>query len=546
MGTLKIKINSNWCKQRQVHLDKDEIRIGRTPDNDIIFTHQCVSRSHASIVKENDQFFIEDKQSKHGTFVNKIRITRQIIKHNDIIHLGLVRETEMRLSHDIEPDTTPGLNSYEISSIAERSEFLYKDLQYKDLQILLEISRAINSTLVLQDVLNLVMDAAVQLTKAEKGFLMLFDDEGQLEFQAARNMKQESLDERDFKISRSIVNKVAETGEALISGNILQDDRFKAQRSVLELQLKTVMCVPLKIISAVSSEVIGFIYIDNEVITPQFSKKTLDFLDYMASHAAIAIRNAKLLEETRIKERMQKELEIAYQIQTSLFPQIFPDLPGLEIYARSIPAAEVGGDFYNFIQLEPKQMGVAIGDVIGKSIPAALYMSATYSILETLLHIRKNLSPQEVIITLNSIMCQKTKGSHFVTFSYGILDLDQFTFTFSNAGHNYPVLLREGKCTELQCNGPALGMFDEDQFDSLSVSLLKGDYLIFFTDGMVEALDSNKVMYGFDRLTQTIIDFERTSASAQDLGASILKEVQSHYKGSPQFDDMTLLCLHLN
>jgi len=246
MGAPKVLINSNWCKQKIVPIEKEEYRIGRTPDNDIVFRHQCVSRSHAVIFKENDQLFVEDKHSKHGTFVNKVRIEKQALKNKDIIHLGLVKETEMRFFDETESDTTPGIEWYQMSSKIDRSEF-----QSKDLQTLLEISKAINSTLVLQDVLNLVMDAVIQLTRAQYGFLMLSDNKNELEIKIARNMKKESINEEEFKVSHSIVKKVADTGEPLISGNILQDDRFKAQQSVLELKLKTVMCVPLKIVAGI-------------------------------------------------------------------------------------------------------------------------------------------------------------------------------------------------------------------------------------------------------------------------------------------------------
>lgn len=540
MKSAKLIIRSNWCNQTNVPLKDGNIRVGRTPDNDIIFTHQCVSRSHAIIFCEDGKYFIEDQKSKHGTYVNKLKIQRQQLKGTDVIHLGLVKETEMRFVDDNEPETTPGVYLQDITASPEKTDF-----KNQELQMLLAISKAINSTLVLQDVLNLVMDAVIQITQAQNGFLMLFNHENDLEFKVARNMRKESLNEDEFKISRSIVNQVAQTGEALVSGNILQDDQFKSQQSILELQLKTVMCVPLKITSIEGSRIIGVIYVHNTMITPTFSRKTLDLLDYMASHAAIAIENAKLMEATREKERMQRELEIAYNIQTSLLPQEFPDIIGLDIFARSIPAAEVGGDFYNFIALGDKKIGIAIGDVIGKSIPAALYMSSTYSILETLLSVKKDLEPRDVISNINTILCQqKTKGSNFVTFMYGILDLEEMNFTFSNAGHNYPILLRKNKCFELECTGPALGMFEDDQFENYLTPIQNGDYLILYTDGIVESLNEQRTMYGCHRLTDTIIQLNQDDA--QKFGEDILNDVELHVDVQPQFDDMTLLCLRIH
>ncbi|MBN2381605.1 SpoIIE family protein phosphatase [bacterium] len=539
MGSARLIINSNWCKQNKVVLGQSELRIGRTPDNDIVFTNQCVSRSHAVISYEQDHYVIEDKRSKHGTFVNKQRITRQQLRNNDLVHLGLVKETEMRFIEGSESDTFPGLSLHDLTMVQEKADF-----KNQELQMLLAISKALNSTLVLQDVLNLVMDAVIQLTQAQHGFLMLFNDQNDLEFKVARNINKESLNEDEFKVSRTIVNQVALSGEPLISGNIQLDDQFKSQQSVLELQVKTVMCVPLKIVTHQESRIIGVIYVHNTIVTPTFSRKTLDLLDYMASHAAIAIENARHMEATRIKERMQRELEIAYTIQTSLLPQVFPEISGLKIFARSIPAAEVGGDFYNFVRLSDRKVAIAIGDVIGKSIPAALYMSSTYSILETLLAVKNDLSPHDIIGKINAILChQRTRGSNFVTFIYGILDLVEMTFTFSNAGHNYPILLRQGKCRELECTGPALGMFDEDQYADLSEHLQPGDTLVLYTDGIIEALNSERTMFGFNRLLETMA--QNATTEAQDLGHNILEQVNLHIDDQPQFDDMTLLCLQL-
>lgn len=540
MTAPKLIINSNWCKLKELLLDKNEITIGRTPDNDIIFTHQSVSRSHAIIVRRNSDYFIKDKHSKHGTYINKEKIQRETkLKNLDVIHLGLVRETEMKVMFDVKiSETNPGIQWYRTTFKTERSDF-----HSRDLQMLLDISQAINSTLILEDVLNLVIDAVLEITKAQYGVLLLFNEEKELEYKVARNFKRENINHDEIKISHTIVSQVASSGEAIISGNVQQEEQFKSQQSVLNLQLKTVMCVPLKIISPQGSNVIGVIYVHNRNITAAFSKKTMDLLEYMALHAAIAIENARFLKETRFKERMKKELEIAYEIQTDLLPQTFPKIEGIDIFARSVPAEEVGGDFYYFIQLGGKKMGLAIGDVIGKSIPAALYMSSTFSILETLLTVNKDLNPKTVIKEINSLICKKTKGSNFVTFLYGIIDLQEMTFTYSNAGHIYPILMREQGIKEIVCNGAALGMFKEDQFETTTVSLKTNDYIILYSDGLVEAIDAERNMFGFKRLFETLLKYEKDNT--QKLGNNVFNDIENYFKDVSQFDDMTLVCLNI-
>lgn len=539
MNSARLIIDSAWCKQRVVTLSKPGTRIGRTPDNDVVFTHQCVSRSHATITWQNDHFVIEDLLSKHGTFVNRQPITRHALKHRDVIHLGLVRETEMLFLFDETSETdAEGLRISTI--IPEKSG----DFQAHDLEMLLEISRVMNSTLVLQDVLNVVMDAAIQLTKAQHGFLMLVDENDQLQFTVARNMQKESLEHKEFKISRTIVSRVRESGEPLISSNIHEEENLKSLQSVLDLNLQAVMCVPLKLATTRGGpRVIGVIYVHNQVVSSLFSGKTLELLESLASHAAIAIENAKLHEETRVKERMQKELEIAFEIQSSLLPQTFPSVTGVQLFARTLPASRVGGDFYHVIALGDRRIGIAIGDVIGKGVPAALYMSATLSIHETVLALRKDLPPRDVMATINQLLCRKTQGSRFVTFMYGTLDLDLRKFVFSNAGHSYPLLLRRGQCTELVCNGPALGMFDEDNFESATIDLEENDTLVLFTDGVIETMNADREMFGFERF----IDLVKTvpTASITQFGNRLLAGISDFRKDTPQFDDLTLLCLKL-
>lgn len=267
--------------------------------------------------------------------------------------------------------------------------------------------------------------------------------------------------------------------------------------------------------------------------------------DLAASFNAMTKAVQKGREESILRAHLESELEIARKIQERLLPHDMPQLPGFEIAGTSIPSKQVGGDYFDFLDLGRGRLGIAIADVSGKGIPAALLMAN----LQASLHAQALATEMvaEVAIRINDLLVSSTSGNMFVTFLYGLLDRNLSTFTSTNAGHNPPILLRSDQRIErLEEGGMVLGFLPDQKYVQQTTTLNHGDVLVLFTDGITEARDPNieKVedkLFGEDGLIQVIVD--HASLSAREIQAAILQAVTNHTKNTPQGDDITLVVI---
>jgi sigma-B regulation protein RsbU (phosphoserine phosphatase) len=252
----------------------------------------------------------------------------------------------------------------------------------------------------------------------------------------------------------------------------------------------------------------------------------------------------------RISERvrMAKELEIARRVQMSLLPKVNPIVQGYDIAGRCIPALEVGGDYYDYVNLGGKKLGIAIGDVSGKGVPAAIYMTLTKGILQS--HAEDNVSPKHVLSKVNSLMYRTIERNSFVSMFYAILDVEKRTIRFSRAGQ-CPVIVAQrsgGKGSFLTPRGIALGLEMGKVFDAVleeeEMKMLPGDVLVFYTDGFTEAMNTQKEEYGESRLVETIA--RHRDKSAEGIIHGVCGEVEDFIGGTPQHDDMTIVVVKVN
>jgi serine phosphatase RsbU (regulator of sigma subunit) len=249
----------------------------------------------------------------------------------------------------------------------------------------------------------------------------------------------------------------------------------------------------------------------------------------------------------RITERvrMSKELEIARQVQMRLLPKISPSVPGFEISGVCIPAKEVGGDYFDFIELGDSRLGIVIGDVSGKGVPAAIYMTLTKGIVQS--HADDYISPKDVLVKVNNLLYKTIDKDSFVSLFYAVLDFKKKTLFYSRAGHN-PLIhfqKKDGSCDMLEPDGIALGLEKGDLFSKIisekKIQLQPGDLMVFYTDGFTEAMNRNREEYGEVRL----IDIIRKShdQSIDGIYNAILKDIRQFVKDTPQHDDMTVVLL---
>ncbi len=402
------------------------------------------------------------------------------------------------------------------------------------LALLCRLSQTFNSSLDLDEVLNRVMDEVVAAMHAERGFVMLRDPEGQMVFRAARGMDRETIDQPQFQVSRSVVERVAREGQPIHTSDAQSDARFSMRQSVQTLGLRSILCVPLTTKDAVT----GVIYVDNRLQAGIFAPNDLELLSAIASSAAIAIENARLYELAVEKGRMEQELQMAHQVQASLLRCAMPQVPGWEFASRWRPAREVAGDYYDLIPLDEGQLGLVIADVSGKGMAAALFMALTRSVIRACTG--RTPSPADGIAQANRLICADSSEGMFVSLFYGLLDPRSGQLTYVNAGHNPPLLYRQGQdeLTELGRTGIILGVLEEATFEQRTIQLRPGDLLLLYTDGVTEATDAQGQEFGKHRLQSFMHQWR--GAPAAEIVVALEQAVAEFVGTAAASDDITI------
>lgn len=407
------------------------------------------------------------------------------------------------------------------------------------LALLYQLSQTFSSSLDLDEVLNRVMDEVVVATRAERGFLMLHDEQGQLVFRAARGMDQHTIQDPMFQISLSVVHGVARQGQPVLTGDAQVDPRFSMRQSVKLLGLRSILCVPLRI----KERILGTIYVDNRIQAGIFSPDDLELLNAIASSAAIAIENARLYQVAVEKGRLESELQMARQVQLSLLPAEIPVAPGWEFSARWLPARQVAGDYYDFISGPDGQLGMVVADVSDKGMPAALFMALSRSIVRASMD--PALSPAGSIQRANRLICQDSTSGMFITLFYALLDLQLGQVSYVNAGHNPALFFQRGKrpgqgaMSRLGRTGMALGVEADAPYEERRLRLNPGDFLVLYTDGVTDALDPQGRSFDMERLESLVL--AHREEPAQQIGEALENAIRAFTRQAPVFDDITLL-----
>jgi sigma-B regulation protein RsbU (phosphoserine phosphatase) len=402
------------------------------------------------------------------------------------------------------------------------------------LTLLYHLSQTFNSSLDLDEVLNRVMDEIIAATGAERGFVTLREPDGRLVFRTARGLDQRSIEEPQFHISRGVVEEVAREGQPVLTSDALHDDRFSERASIQGLRLRSILCTPLTL----KDRVLGVVYVDNPFQAGIFTEADLEWISAISSSAAVAIENARLYQVAVEKGRLERELQVARQVQASLLPRTTPKVAGWEFAARWKPAREVSGDFYDFVPCGD-QLGLIIADVSDKGMPAALFMALSRSIVRA--SATASPSPADAIHQANRLICADSADSMFVTLVYARLDPATGQVVYVNAGHNPPLLysVEQSTLIELPSTGMALGVFEDVEFEERRVQLGPGDFILLYTDGVSEAMDPESRMFGEERLRRVLLD--RPDAPAEALAAALEEALAAFTGPSARSDDVTFV-----
>jgi serine phosphatase RsbU (regulator of sigma subunit) len=519
--------------QRTVTIDKTSFHIGRRDTNDLRLAGSEVSRDHAEIVAEGDRFTIFDRGSRYGTFVNGEAVTERPLTHGDRIRLGRGGGAEMvflagePLTAQQDPATTSAIG----------------DLRH--VAALLEGLRALGSGRVLDEVLALVLDSALNVGGAERGFIMLANAEGKLEFKLARARGRITLPGRGFETSRKIPEEVFATGKGRIVADLLDGDLAAVHTGTVALGIRNVLCLPLRLVrylekadAANEEKSIGVLYLDSREKGSLLSSSTRAALETLATEAAVAIENARLYRETLEKARLEQEMRIAAVIQQALLPKGSYAGPHFDLAATSLPCRSIGGDFFDYMEVADGTLGFALGDVAGKGPPAALLSALVQGILTAQGTLAQG--PAATIAHVNDALFRRAIESRFVTMLYARLDAAG-RITYCNAGHNPPLVLGRDRIRRLDRGGPILGLFEGVPFEEETLALEPGECLVVFSDGVSEALSATGDEFGESR----IVDAIRTAGAGDSNGllGALIGAVRDWAKGAAQNDDVTALVI---
>lgn len=410
----------------------------------------------------------------------------------------------------------------------------------RNIDILLDTIAEVSTTIDLDDLLMSVVDKTLEFTQAERGILMLFDgrdedDEPALQVRVARDSLRRDLP-GDTVYSRSVPQKVAREGQALCLIDAASATEASLGQSIVDLRLLTVMCVPLK----VKDRTIGVLYVDSKASSREFTDSDLMLFKALSFQLAIAIENARLVNEALEAERLQQSLLLARDIQKSLLPPGELVLPGFDIFGMSRSCDETGGDYFDYIRVRDGHVGLVVGDVSGHGITAALYMATARALTRAFASTEPDLA--KVFHALNNSLERDMGTGRFMTMFYGDLDVAERTLRFVRAGHNEPLLLRgdTGEFEELRAPGMALGFVRDYDFELAGpLTIRPGDMLILYTDGIPEARNAAGDQYGMERFQEVLN--ARRSRPAREIVDRVVREV-ADYTGSLGFDDdLTLI-----
>src|SRR5258706_1055404 len=521
--------------RRIVPIDKRLFTIGRRTETDLRLPGTDISRVHAEITLEGAVCTIRDMQSRFGTFINDDRLAGKVLAHGDTIRLGQSGDTEIVFYVD---DEAP---SVERSAVNAASEL-------RQMAALLEGLRALGSGRVIDEVLALVLDSAIEVTGAERGFIMLAKDQKELEVKLARSRGKVTLSGRTFETSRKIPETVFATGKQAIVEDLLDGDLAQLHTGTVALGIRQVLCTPLRLVRYVeraeqkgADELIGVWDLDSRERGALRSAPAQSALETLSAEAALAIENARLYREALDKAKFEQELRVAAAIQQSLLPVANRDGVFFSTAAASVACRAVGGDFYDYVDLPTGRFGFILGAVAGKGSPAALLAAAVLGMFSS--EATYQTGAATLITRLNTGLFRRAIESRFLTTFYGMLGPDG-AFTYCNAGHNAPLLVSGSEIRRLETGGVLLGLFEHATFEEESLTLKPGDLIILFSDGVTEALDPAGEEFTDDRLLACA--GAHLANTPQQVLDALLEDVRTFCADATQSDDVTVVMVKYN
>ena len=418
---------------------------------------------------------------------------------------------------------------------AARREVVGETLdRYREINLLYRIGESVGTSLETDKIPHLILDEIRPVVKADAGIVLLptggdASVVSQPEVRAA--FSDVGAADSLFSLGRAAVARVAASGRSEITG----PERPEQNREGPD-NIGTILCAPLK----TQGRVLGFLLLGRTAERPEFTAGDEKLVMALTGQAAIALETARLHEEEIKRQRLEEELAIGHQIQLSLLPERFPEIPGWEIAAVYRSARQVGGDLYDIFVSpdEPHKLRMVIADVTGKGVPAALFMASSRTAIRT--QSSNGRGPAATLRRANRFITRDIQSRLFLSAFYATLDTRDGSLVFANAGHDWPLLLHgdSGDIEQLKATGFVLGAFPDINLEEGRTEVKPGDKLVFYTDGITEARNSEDSLFGEERLSELLA--QNAGSSAQQLLDLIVESVERFIGETPRSDDLTL------
>jgi phosphoserine phosphatase RsbU/P len=563
---------TNGENPKRFNLDKEMMTLGRHPDCHIVIEDSSVSRFHSQISSDGQDFFLEDLDSRNGTYLNDARLHQQIaLRDGDrvrICDVSLVFRNPSN-SQDTDPrssgspvrrdsvagvpdatmignnlvvwDESPGeeegstiMSHMDLGNALDSRRRTKVDPALK-LNALMEITRSLSGAISLDKVGPRVLDCLLQLfANADRGFIVLRE---RSTFRVVSAKNRSGVSERQMRCSRTVFEHVMQTKQAILSADTASDSRFDSSASIVDIEIRSMMCVPL-----LNSEgnAIGMLQLDSIRKSVAFREEDLELMLVVGMQAANAIEKVHLLQMELLQQQLQHDLKVANDVQRAILPQKRPDLPGYLFYDFYRSANQVGGDYYDYLPLPDGRLGIIVADVAGHGVASAMLM-AKFS-TEVRYNLLGHAELPEVGMHLNQAIYNWHLG-RFITMILCVLDPRNGKLKMINAGHPLATITRRGGRIETQdvhYNGFAIGMVEDAQYREMEFDLAVGDAVVMFTDGLSEQVNAAGEIYGSDRVEREIKKYADKGVEA--IGKGVIADLRIHSERVPQADDLCLVC----
>jgi sigma-B regulation protein RsbU (phosphoserine phosphatase) len=542
---ISLSIKGPDGQTRQVDFDKDKVTLGQGVHCDVSLSDPEVEEEQCVVVAQPDGVEVINIGDTPGVLVNGKPTTRAHIKPGDEVWIGGTVFGVLLAEEDVvsftEADSTV---REELAARKEPTKTLAEPAPREErFRLLDQVQHLIASIGTNENVFERILDTMFSSAPVRRGFIALLDKDagasGELRVKAQRRSEQGASGDK-IEVSRTLVGKVLQTGKAVLTSDAEADADFSAALSIHRLRIKAAICVPL----VVEGHVIGILYGDNREQPGSLTKEHLSILTALASIAAIAVEKFRLLAEAEAKQKFEQALAIARTIQLNFLPSGPPEVPGLDVWGKSVSCDETGGDYYDFFPMRDGSIKVVIADVTGHGVGPALLMATGRAALRVLIDSEPSL--EQMMFRLNNRIGEDVTDGRFITMFAGHIDAKDGAFTHVGAGHTPPIWFRrkDGSTHLVTSNGPPLGILPGIEFRAgTKLPVAKGDVILFTTDGIMEADRPDGEQFGMERLKKVLA--AHAGASAKEIVAAVSEAVNEFAEGRPLRDDATLVAAKL-